>query len=195
MIGIRSLTAILLSSAILAIGLDARAQDPSADGTTIARWIQLARGSTVKTTRAGSWGDQPLRLFPTVLARAIITGGACPVARLGGLLPVPLHRRFDASTLTRLPGTPGSTNGKTGYPQYFVLNPDNTAVYEIKTGSQNGGLSANQAIVYPHLVNVPGSVTSFDPRVAEFGFSPGLPFLLFRWTSSSSKDLERSAYL
>jgi hypothetical protein len=99
----------------------AQAQD-SGTGGTVARWIQLAPGSAIKTTLAGSWGDQPLSLFPTILARAVISGGACPVARLDHFVPIAMHRRFDGATLTHVPGTPGSTNGKAGYPQYFVQN-------------------------------------------------------------------------
>ncbi len=100
----------------------AGAQDLTGSGTTIARWIQLAPGSSVHTTLSGSWGDQPTSIFPTILARAIISGGACPVARLNRFLPITLHARFNAASLTNVPGTPGSTNGKAGYPQYFVQN-------------------------------------------------------------------------
>lgn len=101
----------------------ARAQVASAEsGTTIARWIQLAPGSSFAALKSGSWGDKPLAVLPTILARTIVTGGACPVARLDHFFPLTLHKRFDGAALVNVPGTPGSTNGKSGYPQYFVQN-------------------------------------------------------------------------
>ncbi len=91
-------------------------------GQTVARWIQLAPGSSIHAILSGSWGDEPTKIFPTILARAVVSGGACPVARLDHGVIVPLRTRFRASSLTELPGAPGSTNGKAGYPQYFVQN-------------------------------------------------------------------------
>lgn len=117
------LCAAAVSLAAFAASSSAHAQSSvAATGTTVARWIQLAPGSSGPVAAVGRWGDAPLAKVPTILARAIITGGACPVARLDHVVPLQLHPRFNAATLTNLPGTPGSANGKAGYPQYFVQN-------------------------------------------------------------------------
>ncbi len=91
-------------------------------GQTVARWIQMAPGSSVDAILAGSWGDQPTSIFPTILARAVISGGACPVVRLDRGIVVPMRVRFTGAQLTNVPGHAGSTNGAAGYPQYFVQN-------------------------------------------------------------------------
>ena len=91
-------------------------------GQTVARWIQMAPGSSVNAILAGAWGDEPTSIFPTVLARAVISGGACPVVRLDRGIVVPMRVRFTGAQLTNLPGAAGATNGKAGYPQYFVQN-------------------------------------------------------------------------
>ena len=77
-------------------------------GQTVARWIQMAPGSSVDAILAGSWGDQPTSIFPTILARAVISGGACPVVRLDRGLVVPMRVRFTGAQLTSLPDTAGS---------------------------------------------------------------------------------------
>ena len=91
-------------------------------GQTVARWIQMAPGSSVNAILSGSWGDQPTSIFPTILARAVVSGGACPVARLDGRIVVPMRVRFTGASLTDVPGHVGSTNDTAGYPQYFVQN-------------------------------------------------------------------------
>ncbi len=103
-------------------GLIGARSDTGGSGQTVARWIQLAPGSSVNTLISGSWGDEPTSIFPTILARAVVSGGACPVARLAHGLVIPMRVRFSGASLTNVPGTPGSTNGKAGYPQYFVQN-------------------------------------------------------------------------
>ena len=99
----------------------AHAQDAAA-GTTIARWIQLGPGAKLPIPASGVQSDQPGSKYPGVIARAIITGGACPVIRLNHLFPLPMHARFTGASLTNVPGAAGATNGKAGYPQYFVRN-------------------------------------------------------------------------
>ncbi len=91
-------------------------------GQTVARWIQMAPGSSTNALVSGNYGDQPTSVFPTILARAIVSGGACPVVHLDGGLTWPLRVRFTGSSLTNVPGTAGATNAKAGYPQYFVQN-------------------------------------------------------------------------
>jgi hypothetical protein len=111
----------LLGAAALVVGV-AAAQGASAQtSTTIARWVQYAPGSSQTALANGSWGDQPSSLTNTILVRAVVTNAAaCPAASLdhGGTLT--LKQRFIGSQLTSTPGTPGATNDKTGYPQYFV---------------------------------------------------------------------------
>jgi hypothetical protein len=97
----------------------ASAQSPSS--TTIARWVEFAPGSSPAALAAGSWGDQPTSLTPTVLVRAVVTNAAsCPAASLDHGTPLVLSQRFIGSQLTSTPGSAGATNGKAGYPQYFV---------------------------------------------------------------------------
>ena len=99
----------------------------------VARWIQIAPGSSSEHPTITNFGDAPLTLphGNTVLARAIISDitQGCPVARLDHYLPLKLEQRFDPSTLAGtalypavgpVPGTTGKTNGKNGYPQYFI---------------------------------------------------------------------------
>ena len=108
----------------------AGAQDQAGgSGQTVARWVQMAPGSSVDAILSGSWGDRPTSIFPTILARAVISGGACPVVRLDRGLVVPMRVRFTGAQLTNVPGHAGSTNGAAGYPQYFVQNtaPENFA--------------------------------------------------------------------
>jgi hypothetical protein len=76
-------------------------------------------------------------MTPTILARAITKGGACPALIVDGELRITMTQRFVASQLTNTPGTTGFTNANTaGYPQYFVASsaanpakfPDGTEV-------------------------------------------------------------------
>ena len=101
---------------------DAAQGETGGTGQTVARWIQMAPGSSTNALVSGNYGDQPTSVFPTILARAIVSGGACPVVHLDGGLTWPLRVRFTGSSLTNVPGTAGATNAKAGYPQYFVQN-------------------------------------------------------------------------
>jgi hypothetical protein len=109
-------TAMLMATTAMLHGHHAAAQS-----TTIARWVQYAPGSSNTALAAGSWGDMPANILPTVLVRVVVTDATtCPSATLDRFTPLTLKQRFIASSLTNTPGTPGATNGKTGYPQYFV---------------------------------------------------------------------------
>jgi hypothetical protein len=91
-------------------------------GTTVASWVQIAPGTSTNAA-PGTWGDAPSSLTNTILVRAVVTDAtACPTATVDHTLPLPMYQRFIGSALTNTPGTPGATNGKTGYPQYFVKN-------------------------------------------------------------------------
>jgi len=90
-------------------------------GSTIATWVQIGPGSSPAALSSGSYGDQPVSLTNTILVRAVVTDAtACPAAVLENGTALTMKQRFIASTLTNTPGTSGATNGKTGYPQYFV---------------------------------------------------------------------------
>ncbi len=106
---------------IVCVGGGAAAQTPGGS-EVVARWIQVAPGSTPGALSAGRWGDAPLSRTPTVLARAVITGGACPAVQLDHGAELSMAPRFNGASLTALPGAPGSNNAKPGYPQYFVRN-------------------------------------------------------------------------
>jgi hypothetical protein len=117
----RSLKFGLLVTAGLAICSQAEAQS----ATTIASWIQLGPGSSAAALKAGLYGDQPTSTTPTILARTVITnavtdGLTCPAITFDHGKPIEMKLRFIGSELTNVPGTPGATNGKPGYPQYFV---------------------------------------------------------------------------
>ncbi len=86
----------------------------------VASWIQLAPGSSAAALASGSYGDVPSSLTPTILARAVVSDGTCPSIALDGGSAVTMNQRFSAASLTNVPGTPGATNTKSGYPQYFV---------------------------------------------------------------------------
>jgi hypothetical protein len=88
--------------------------------TVVASWIEMGPGSSQTALSKGSYGDQPTSLTPTILARAVVSDGVCPSISLDGGAPATMSLRFSASTLTNVPGTPGATNDKTGYPQFFV---------------------------------------------------------------------------
>lgn len=90
---------------------------------TVATWVQYAPGSSANALAAGSWGDMPASLSPTVLVRAVVKDAtACPAAMLDRKTPLTMKQRFIGTQLTNTPGTTGATNGKAGYPQYFVQN-------------------------------------------------------------------------
>jgi len=87
----------------------------------VARWIQLGPGSSAAALAAGSYGDQPSSKTPTVIARAVISGGACPVLTVNDGRSMTMKLRFTGGQLTDTPGTAGFNNAPTGgYPQYFV---------------------------------------------------------------------------
>ncbi len=121
---------------------------PVAGDEVVARWIQLAPGSTRGALAAGRWGDAPLSRTPTVLARAVITGGACPGVLLDHGASLAMTRRFDAATLTSLPGARGSANAKPGYPQYFVRNTQ-PAQFANGTPMATTGWTECEAVVPP----------------------------------------------
>ena len=103
----------------------------------VARWIQIGPGSSAAALANGSYGDQPLSTTPTILARAVISGGSCPALVVDGSLAVAMATRFTGAQLASTPGTPGFTNSPANvggtYPQSFVANtapasfPDGTA--------------------------------------------------------------------
>jgi hypothetical protein len=100
----------------------------------VASWIQLAPGSSSTALATGSYGDLPSSLTPTILARAVVSDGVCPSITLDGGSAATMGQRFSAASLTNVPGTPGATNGKTGYPQYFV-SPTATAPATFPNGT------------------------------------------------------------
>jgi len=83
----------------------------------VARWIQLGPGSSSPAPTLQNFGDAPTGLTPTILARAVIDGGACPSAILDGGPALTMTKRFDAATLTG--GLPVGS-GFSDYPDYFV---------------------------------------------------------------------------
>jgi hypothetical protein len=117
----------LVPVALVAGGLVAQSGIAHADNV-VSRWIQLGPGSSAAALASGSYGDQPASLTPTILARAVISGGACPALTVDGSLSITMNQRFVASQLTNTPGSNNATNGPTGsnssgttgYPQYFV---------------------------------------------------------------------------
>ncbi len=129
------------------------ARDQAADTTVVARWVQMAPGSTAGALARGSYGDAPATAGSTILARAIITGGACPAAVLDHGASLAMTPRFDAATLASVPGTAGSTNGKAGYPQYFVQN---TAAANFANGTPMATTSWTEC----EAVIPPGHVTA-----------------------------------
>jgi len=111
----------VFAAAALSAGLLGHAHAARAQSTTIATWVQYAPGSSASALAGGSYGDQPASLTNTILVRAVVTDAtSCPVATLNAHTSLPLKQRFIASSLTNTPGTSGATNGKSGYPQYFV---------------------------------------------------------------------------
>ncbi len=95
---------------------------PAHAQNVVASWIQLAPGSSAAALANGSYGDQPTSLTPTILARAVVSDGVCPALTVDGTLPITMKVRVTGASLTNTPGTSGFTNGKTGYPQYFVAS-------------------------------------------------------------------------
>jgi hypothetical protein len=134
----------LAPAAVVAGGLVAQCGIAHADNV-VARWIQLGPGSSASALSNGQYGDQPTSLTPTILARAVISGGACPALTVDGSLPITMKQRFVAGSLTSTPGSNGApngngaannSNGTANYPQYFVSStattpanfPDGTAM-------------------------------------------------------------------
>jgi hypothetical protein len=118
----------LASAAMLAGGLATLPFAARADNV-VARWIQLGPGSSATALANGQYGDQPLSHTPTILARAIISGDACPALTVDGSLSITMTTRVVGTQLTSTPGTTspsGATNNPANvggtYPQYFV-NP------------------------------------------------------------------------
>jgi len=146
MLNLNRLAAIIL----VAGGLLAHVTVARADNV-VARWVQLGPGSSESALAAGKYGDQPASTTPTILARAVINGGACPALTVDGALSITMKLRFAGSQLTNTPGTakapndPNSatnSNGTANYPQYFVSGsatapadfPDGTAMATVNWG-------------------------------------------------------------
>ncbi len=122
------------------IGIMAASMGAARADNVVASWIQLGPGSS----GAGTYGDQPSSTTPTILARAVISGGACPTLLVDGAAGPAMNARFDASTLGSLTPSPATShapfgtvtysNGAAGYPTSFVSNtvaanfPDGTAM-------------------------------------------------------------------
>ncbi|HUN52631.1 MAG TPA: metallophosphoesterase, partial [Candidatus Sulfotelmatobacter sp.] len=154
--GIRLKLGILVAAlgVLLTAGGTAHASD------VVASWIQLAPGSTAKFPTTANFGDAPLSMTPTILARAIVSDypdNGCPSVTLNHDRVIAMTRRFDGATLTDVPGTAGATNGKTGYPQYFI-NASATAGQTLP--GVNGGAVATTSWTECEAV-IPSS-----PRVA-----------------------------
>jgi hypothetical protein len=171
----------LASAALLAGGLLALPLTAHADNV-VARWIQLGPGSSPAALANGQFGDQPTSSTPTVLARAVISGGACPALIVDGSLSITMNRRFTGSQLTSTPGSTGGTNAPANvggtYPQYFVNAaatspanfPDGTAMATTSWGECEAVVPAG------HTTATIGSVTLKLPianpqRILVFGDS------------------------
>jgi hypothetical protein len=101
----------------------------------VASWIQLGPGSSPTALANGQYGDQPTSLTPTILARAVISGGACPALLVDGSVSVTMNLRFVGTQLTSMPNSSSAyTNGKAGYPAYFV-SPSATAPANLPDGT------------------------------------------------------------
>ena len=72
--------------------------------SVVVSWIQLGPGSSAAALAAGSYGDQPASLAPTILARSIVSDGVCPKVTLEGGQAVTMRLRFSAAGLGNLPG-------------------------------------------------------------------------------------------
>jgi hypothetical protein len=109
----------------------------TAGAETVVRWIQLGPGSSPTALQNGSYGDQPSSATPTILARAIITGGACPALTLdhNANLSITMNARFDGTTLQNLP----VDSTVAGYPSSFAP----TSASQTSFGS--GDLAANSS--------------------------------------------------
>ena len=83
--------AALLAAALLAQTAAARAEN------VVARWIQLGPGSSPTALADGRYGDERASTTPTILARAIITGGSCPSLTVDGSLPITMNARLSAA--------------------------------------------------------------------------------------------------
>ena len=126
--GLKYMTA--AAGCLIALAGSARADN------VIARWIQVGPGSSDAALASGSYGDLPTSRTPTILARAIISGGACPSLTVDHRLSITMKVRVTGAQLTNTPGSTGANNANAnGYPQYFVSSaatapanfPDGTA--------------------------------------------------------------------
>jgi hypothetical protein len=72
----------------------------------VVSWIQLGPGSSAAALAAGGYGDAPASTTPTILARSIVSDGACPALTLDGGKALPMRTRFSASALGALPAGP-----------------------------------------------------------------------------------------
>lgn len=124
----------------------------------VARWIQLGPGSSLSALNNSQYGDHPSSLAPTILARAIIDQGVCPVLVIDGFHHIQMKTRFTAGQLTSIPGTTGSNNAPTAvsgtYPQYFV-SPNATEAANFSNGSSKAttGWAECEAVVPPGHVS------------------------------------------
>ena len=92
----------LAAAAFLAVlpGAAAQAQ------TVVLSWIQLGPGSSAAALAAGRYGDAPASAAPTILARSIVSDGACPALTLDGATALPMRVRFSAGAVGALPAGP-----------------------------------------------------------------------------------------
>ena len=143
----------LAGVALVACGVLANGAALAQASTTVARWVQYAPG-TSGNAGPENWGNAPASLVNTILVRAVVTNAAtCPAASLDHTTPLTLNQRFIGTQLTNTPGTPGATNDKPGYPQYFVINtvpqnfPDGTAMATTFWGECEAVVPAGHRIV------------------------------------------------
>src|ERR1700722_4669967 len=101
----------------------------SGHASTVVSWIQLGPGSSPAALTAGSYGDQPASLTPTILARSLITSrsGGCPAATLEDGTVLAMNARFDGSTLHGLNSVGGLTAFVTNSTQGNLSNGDPAA--------------------------------------------------------------------
>jgi hypothetical protein len=88
---------------LAAAGLLAASPGAAQAQNVVISWIQLGPGSSAAALAAGRYGDQPASTAPTILARSIVSDGACPALSLDGGTTLPMRVRFAAGTLGALP--------------------------------------------------------------------------------------------
>jgi hypothetical protein len=149
----RFVAAIAFAASLFAGSVGAQASN------VVAQWIQLAPGSSSANPTTANFGDAPFSLTPTILARAVISDESegCPVVKIDHTIPLQMSQRFVGSTLTSVPGTAGATNGKAGYPQYFI-NP--AAVAGTSWPGINGGPVATTHWTECEAIVPPGHTTA-----------------------------------